>query len=336
MHIERRTFLKAGTAISAAMASEQFLSWFFGNHRIERPRLTASVESNSVLWGTSPDNNNTALAHKSAELLGMKPGIINYFAHALDIHVPDFLLSKIKQNADAGILSMISWQVDPNEFVNGGKIIVSWAKTFKDLGAPVLFRPGYEPNGKYPITKKGWMPLSNLKPRQFKAGWISTYGIFQDLGADNVYFVFSPNITTYADPIEPYYPGDEYTHLTSLDAYYKGTPPFADAHESLGPDIATLQRIAPTKPFLLSEINAIDEPSFVHEAINFSVQAGASAVLLFEWNKQGFGETDWRVQSNPHLAQLLSANCQQDFYHRDSSTVQEKMELLLKPRFNFN
>ena len=109
--------------------------------------------------------------------------------------------------------------------INSGKTDAywrEWAKKAKAFEADVVLRFGFEMNGDW----FGW----GQQPEAFKTAWRRVYTIIRnDEGADNVQFMFSPNVewddTKKLTAIELYYPGDEFVDLLGLDGYN-----FGDSH----------------------------------------------------------------------------------------------------------
>src|SRR5690606_5782487 len=99
----------------------------------------------------------------------------------------------------------------------------------------VYLRPFPEMNGDW----VGW----NGDPKTFRKAWRRMVSIFERRGADNVRWVFSPNVTdaprTAANRFELYYPGAAYVDVLALDGYNWGTTrewtawrPFEEVFES--------------------------------------------------------------------------------------------------------
>lgn len=329
-HMNRREFLKLTGAAAAGLLSQECIGLLQQAMRRERPRLKEKLESNSMLFGVSPHKNRTKHAQETAKLLNVPLGIANYFIDIWKPPTPGYLASLVQTNAEANIITMLSWQSDATSLYQPPTVIKNIAEALAQTHTNLLFRPWYEMNG------REWSPVGSryLTPTEFCAGWQRTHDLFRQVGADNVQFVFSPNVTTYAESIPQYYPGDAYVDQVALDAYEKSAttywPPSMSAEQVLGPDIATLQEIAPAKPFFLAEVNAIRNPTFVREAIQFAAQSGARAAVIFDWDKHdvGYGEVDWTVRSSPELQSALLSYLQSDHIVHDSLTFHEKFALL--------
>ena len=116
-----------------------------------------------------------------------------------------------------------------------------------------------------------WFPWSEgvngNQPGEFVAAWRHVHDIFAAVGADNVTWVWCPNV----DPdnlfldLASQYPGDAYVDWTGLDGYNWGLNPakpdrWRNFNELYS---ATYQRIvntiAPDKPMLIGEMGSTEQ-----------------------------------------------------------------------------
>jgi len=98
--------------------------------------------------------------------------------------------------------------------------IRTWAMAARDHGGPILLRFAHEMNGR-------WYPWSieryDNTPERYRKAWRHIWRIFQEVGADNVRFLWSPareacrgcTDDAYAD----FYPGNRYVDYVGLNAY---------------------------------------------------------------------------------------------------------------------
>jgi hypothetical protein len=101
--------------------------------------------------------------------------------------------------------------------------ITSWARALRALRAPVYLRPMHEMNG-------NWYPwggtVNGNSPGMFRAAWRRMHRIFDQNGARNVRWVFSPINEdwpiTPQNRMERYYPGRPYVDILALDGYNWG------------------------------------------------------------------------------------------------------------------
>lgn len=91
--------------------------------------------------------------------------------------------------------------------------IVPYLKLLKDAGVPVLWRPYHENNA-------GWF-WWGARPDQTVQLWKNLYNYMtKECELNNLLWVWSPaSNNEWADPLSPYYPGDEYLDVCSQDIY---------------------------------------------------------------------------------------------------------------------
>lgn len=177
-----------------------------------------------------------------------------------------------------------------------------WAEGAAAFGAPVILRFGFEMNG-------DWFPWGG-RPEAFVAAWRQVWKIVREAGADNVLFLFSPNVVW--DPereetrIPPYHPGDAFVDLLGLDGYN-----FGDGHspwhrwqsyeEVFGASVATMARWP--QPLLLAEVGCADDPrkaAWLAEFLEaFRADDRLAGFIYFNHHNPRKNEPDWRLESDP-------------------------------------
>lgn len=201
-------------------------------------------------------------------------------------------------------LPLISWQSIhvPLSLIAGGHeddYIRSWADGVREFGRVVYLRPFPEMNGDW----SSW----NGQPELLIEAWRRIVGIFRDAGADNVRWVWSPNVTdeprTEANRMENYFPGADYVDILALDGFNWGTVNptigwlsaeeiFADAYAR----VTALARL----PVWFAEIGSTDQggdkAAWIHDLLrnSWSWFPRLSAIIWFDEDK----EADWRVASS--------------------------------------
>ncbi|MEU6853063.1 glycosyl hydrolase [Actinacidiphila alni] len=129
--------------------------------------------------------------------------------------------------------------------------IRSFAEAVKADRYPIVLRFAHEMNGHwYPWAE----PNGINKPGQYVAAWKHVHDIFQQVGADNVIWVWAPNTLRGADDIslKSLYPGDAYVDWVGLDAY--GVAEHS-AGELLNPSVKAIRAVT-RKPLLITEAGA--------------------------------------------------------------------------------
>lgn len=342
--LSRRQFLKvAGTGLVAATVPEGISrgrSMEIANQRQERPLLLDSVPDNSISFGLTPHNDSLEFALQTGEALGKKPHIVGFFIngnHPFTDNPP--ILEQIRAAQDAGMIVELHW---------GGSMhyvdLVSLSEELARIGNDFLWRPWFEMNGSW---TQSW--YGGFAPSQFVSAWERMWNYFsKEKHLSQAKFVFCPNTTDIASPIEPFFPGEDKVHLVSLDAYLKHrfnpldsrhyVYPYLSPEELLGPDLALFQRLAPQTPFIQSEINTSIETDpdiflwnrllprpiygrgeWLAAAANYLVKAGAVAWLSFDWNKAEYGnaEDDWAMVNYPEVVASMAGELSKSYYQND-------------------
>ena len=201
-----------------------------------------------------------------------------------------------------GRLPMISWQPhdQPLSLIASGRYdtyIRSWAQGARAHGGTLYLRPFPEMNG-------DWVSW-NGDPEAFKAAWRRVVGLFQLEGAENVRFVWSPNLTdsprTGANRLENYYPGEDYVDVLALDGYNWGDSREWSTWRSFEEIFAEpYERVSAlgSQPIWLAEIASAEtggnKGAWVRGMLASRAFPRIEAIVWFDENK----ENDWRIDSS--------------------------------------
>jgi len=164
---------------------------------------------------------------KLEQALGRTMDINNHYHGAFD----DFAkhgMSKLEQwDVDAGRIPLVGWGCTASDRVASGSldaVIRATAQKMKAFGHEFFLRYCWEMDGD---RRQG-----EIKgPQKFIAAWQRMYRLFQEEGATNVIWVWTPNAAGFKDgrkytggnPPAPYfYPGDEYVDWIASDGYNWG------------------------------------------------------------------------------------------------------------------
>ena len=184
--------------------------------------------------------------------------------------------------------------------------IEQWAQDAKAYKRRIMLRFGFEFNG-------DWFTWS-LDPPKFVAAWRRAHAIFNRVGADNVEWVWCPNIVSVpnraGNAMHLYYPGAKFVDWVSVDGYN-----FGDHHdqwhkwESFETIFAALlddfQRRYPDKPMIISEMGAApgegnQRPEWIRAAFDtLKRYPQVKAVIWFNYDKRREGEPNWRIDVTP-------------------------------------
>ncbi len=200
--------------------------------------------------------------------------------------------------------------------------IREFASAAKNWGYPFFLRFNWEMNG-------SWFPWSEgangNQPGEFVAAWRHVHDIFAAVGADNVTWVWCPNV----DPdgifqdLGSIYPGDAYVDWTGLDGYNWGlNPAKPDRWRSFNELYsATYQRIvgsiAPDKPMLIGEMGSTEQggskANWIEEALTAipTNYAKIGGLLWFDTYDDGM---DWPIETSPSAAGAFAQAIQSPAY----------------------
>lgn len=251
---------------------------------------------------------------------------VDAFADATDYHPSalqfsqgwaedQFDAGRITSIADRGMLPIISWE--PWDYkvrgrtassgeqpayrlsaIVGGKYdtyIRSWATGVAALQFPVAIRFAHEMNGFwYP-----WCEQSNdNRPGDYVKAWRHVHQIFDQAGADNVTWLWSPNVTYHgAAPLKRLYPGDTYVDWIGLSGYY-GTAnrtSYISFNQIFTTTLKELKTFT-SKPIVVTETGATDASDQRARWITqmFSQLRGHPEILGVVWFESD-KEIDWRI-----------------------------------------
>lgn len=187
--------------------------------------------------------------------------------------------------------------------------IDSWADNLAEWGEPVAMRFAHEMNG-------FWYPWAEGRngnaEGEYVDAWRYVHDRFTDAGADNVLWVWSPNVTYEGStPIAPLYPGDDYVDWIGTVGYFGHGTEIPTAYPTFdqlfGNTLEQLSEIS-SKPVLVTETGATERGGFKAEWIEHTMEEFASndRILGFVWFDVD-KETDWRVTSSPESAEAFRA-----------------------------
>ena len=236
--------------------------------------------------------------------IGQKLSIVQWFMN-WDHRWNTRLVTSASQH---GRLPLIAWQPhnqSVTDIANGvhDDYILSWAHGAADFGSPIYLRPFPEMNGHW----TSW----NGNPEMMVAAWQRMVNIFDEAGAHNVKWVWSPNITDepamQRNRMELYYPGEDYVDILAMDGYNWGTSriwsewtSFEDTFAEAYGRIASLGE----QPIWITEVASAEvggnKGQWITEMFNSTAFERLEAIIWFNENK----EADWRIDSS---SSVLSA-----------------------------
>ncbi|MFE4397992.1 MULTISPECIES: glycoside hydrolase family 26 protein [Streptomycetaceae] len=229
------------------------------------------------------------------DAIGKQPNVLEFYAHWKG----GFDTAGARRIHDAGALPFMAWEPhdrslasiaagDTDDYVRGV------AKAVAKFNLPIAVSIAHEMNG-------DWYPWGRqaATPEDFVAAWRHVHDLFDQAGATNVIWVWSPNITDPAPNtrLEPYYPGDTYVDWAGMTGYFTKTGP--KTFDALyGPTMAEIRGFS-QKPFFISE-TASEQGKRQHADIDqlFSGLEAHDDIVGFVWFNI-VKRADWRVEAVP-------------------------------------
>jgi hypothetical protein len=202
------------------------------------------------------------------------------------------------------------------DIINGAhdEYIDGFATAARDLGLPIAIRFAHEMNG-------NWFPWSeeqNGNSRgEYVQAWRHVHDRFTALGADNVIWIWSPNVVTARPSVRlaPLYPGDAYVDWLGIVGYYRRVyydeqgnekPPTFD--NTYGSTLEELRQVA-QKPVVLTEVGATEiggnKPAWISSL--FEGMRANPDVIGFIWFDHSVNGTDWRIESSRAASEAFAA-----------------------------
>ncbi|OGC25289.1 hypothetical protein A2291_03740 [candidate division WOR-1 bacterium RIFOXYB2_FULL_42_35] len=173
----------------------------------------------------------------------------------------------------------------------------------KDTNKPLFLRFAHEMNGNwYPWD--GFHNGSAAGPAKYKQAWSYIYSVIQELQADNIILVWSPNNNNLPDEVwnnmADYYPGDDYVDWLAVDGYNWGYANWESFEQIFGAAYTKLLSIS-NKPIMVAEFASAtgegnSKADWITDALS-KIKNSYPLVKAFCWfnvNK----ERDWRVNSS--------------------------------------
>ena len=193
--------------------------------------------------------------------------------------------------------------------------IREFAEDARDWGHPFFLRFNWEMNGNWFSWSEG---VNGNQSGEFVAAWRHVHDIFTQVGADNVTWVWCPNV----DPghkmldLASQYPGDEYVDWTGLDGYNWGPgkggwASFNSLYSSTYH--AIVDSIAPSKPLLIGEMGSSErggsKASWISEAMSelLAEYPQIRGMLWFDTFDDGM---DWPIETSASATSAFAAGVQ--------------------------
>jgi hypothetical protein len=232
--------------------------------------VALGVAANDVVWTSASVDSFDAMVGRHSQIVqwyqpwGQEKAVGDY-QPALDTEA-------LQRISARGSTPMITWEawgkingVDPSHvrnITNGSfdAYIDSWATGLRGHGRPVYLRLFHEMNG-------DWYPWSynvnGNSAADLIAAWRYVHGRFQQAGATNVIWVWSPNIEDGRVSYNALYPGDAYVDWFGVDGYNRGThwsySSWQTPAQLFQRSFDSIQALNGSKPIVIAETSSVEE-----------------------------------------------------------------------------
>ncbi|MFH1683582.1 MAG: glycosyl hydrolase [Candidatus Margulisiibacteriota bacterium] len=240
------------------------------------------------------------------KMTGKKLAVILFYVHWLDA----FPLADVEVMHNNGSVPLLTWEPWVSHSKGTLEAIASresddyvrqFIQAAKDWGKPLLLRFAHEMNGDwYPWD--GFHNGQDTAAKKYKNAWAYIYNVRQELKADNIELVWSPNNNDQPaadwNRMENYFPGDQYVDWVAVDGYNWGFSkwePFAAVFGQIYQRVTQLS----SQPIMIGEFGSAeqggDKAAWIKEAFHMikTQYPKIKAFCWFDINK----ERDWRVNS---------------------------------------
>ena len=241
-----------------------------------------------------------------ASMVGGMPAIVMKYSNVTDPLLTPTEISNLESRDEA---AMVSWQLYKSGW-SGPTISLSdiaagdydrdlrrAADLAKTLPFQVMIRFGHEMNG-------DWYPWSG-KPSAYVAAWRHSVSVFRQEGADNVKWVWSPNVEQGNYPFARYFPGNAWVDYVGLDGYNWGTSgvgtnQWQSLSQVFGASYKHLTEMS-TKPVIICETSSSDaggdKAEWIRNGLLKAIPQDFPRVRAVMWFDRSM-EQDWRVDSS--------------------------------------
>ncbi len=200
--------------------------------------------------------------------------------------------------------------------------IRSFASAAKSWNHPFFMRFNWEMNGRWFPWMEG---INGNESGESVAVWRHVHDIFASVGANEVTWVWCPNI----DPdhiftdLKSLYPGDSYVDWTCLDGYNHGTNPakpdrwrsFDNLYSSTYREI--VDSIAPTKPMMIGEISSTEyggsKAAWVSDVLA-KLPTAYQRIRALVWFEKYDSGMDWPLETSSSSMSAFASGIQDPAY----------------------
>jgi beta-mannanase len=238
------------------------------------------------------------------DLAGQPPAIVHYFQRMSPPSAFDPAASDLVH--DAGAVPLLSWEpwqgLEPIVRGEWDAHLSAFAHAVAAHGKPLLLRFAHEMN----LPQIPWFG----PPETFRQAWHRVRRAFDDAGATNVRWVWSPyaNGPGIAD-LRPYFPGPGLVDWPALDGYNWGRRSrwglrsWPNFERIFGSSLRALAELAPAAPVMLAEIGCAtaggDKGAWMRDALLRAIPNQYPEIRAVVWfNQNRPDHADWRIDSS--------------------------------------
>lgn len=230
-----------------------------------------------------------------ADEISLKPNIITIYQEFGD----PFVATEVRSTFDYGALPILRWEpfdTSLTDIARGRQdaYVKRYANDVRRLGLPLAITFAHEMNGQ-------WYPWGSQrnKGRTFVSAWRRIHDIFEEAGATNVIWAWTPNVISGAPGVKlaPWFPGDAYVDWIGIDGYVAIGGP--QTYQTLfGPTMKEVQRFS-KRPFLIVETGVERGPgrSAALTSLLRGVAKDSRMLGLVYFNQRG--SRDWLLDADP-------------------------------------
>lgn len=179
-----------------------------------------------------------------------------------------------------------------------------FAQAARSVGGPLLLRFAPEMNG-------WWMSYSEQnsgnKPGDFVKAWRHVHEIFEQVGATNVKWIWSPNNTVADAPsLAPLYPGNAYVDWVAVDGYSYPKVGCASPGTVFDPAVQNIESFS-DRPMMLAEVGIAaqcsNKPAWI--ASLFTWLHAHTRIRSITWWDRDTRKDNWSVNSSPQATEAF-------------------------------
>lgn len=216
-------------------------------------------------------------------------------------------VSRLNWYIDGGRIPMVTWRVGTNadDFLAGDydeqiRVRAQQAKQVDGL----FFNRFFHEMDSY--VRIDWGLDGADGAAKFVQMWRHTYNIFAQEGVTNAVWVWSPATFRWGVSPVPYYPGDNFVDWIAVDPYLWSpcnTAQYTSVTDEMGTAFWDFAAAHPTKPIMLAEWGAGDQPGTDHrerflDSVGDMVKANPNVAALVYFDAYENLPCDWRLEDD--------------------------------------